>query len=37
MVLTYEKRLKRREKENKQLNKRVVKHRHNMVSKRLPD
>ena len=35
MVLNYEKRLKKREKENKQLNKRVVQHRQNMVSKRL--
>jgi len=32
-MLSYEKKLKKREKENKQLNKRVVQHRHNMVSR----
>ena len=34
MVLTYERKLKKREKENRQMNKRVVQHRHNMVTKR---
>ena len=37
IVLNYEKKLKRREKENKQLNKRVVQHRHRMLSDRLAD
>ena len=32
LVLSYEKRLKKKDKENKQLNKRVVQHRHNMVA-----
>ena len=35
MVINYEKKLKKREKENKQLNKRVVQHRQNMVNKRM--
>ena len=34
LVLTYERKLKKLEKENKSLNKRVVQHRHNMITKK---
>ena len=35
MVLSYDRKLKRREKENKELHKRVVQHRNNLVTKRM--
>ena len=35
MVLSYDRKLRRKEKENKDLNKRVVQHRNNLVTKRM--
>ena len=35
MVLSYDRKLRRTEKENKELNKRVVQHRNNLVTKRM--